>query len=390
MAGKIKLSNREIANKMAVLESIVAFQEYKIYDPSADFCSSDVISVQKEASKMLQHIGLMGYLPVISFSTVKEGTAGHIELDRKDKSNIFINISSEYKGCNPAVLCIMAHEICHKLLDATGFTGESIEENEVFTDLAAVYSGFGKLILNGNHVEWNSKSFNIGYLDNSNYAYSYLLMAITHSISPEVFNRGLSDVTIVALSKIQIFPVLPASARLFDDIIIKRKKEYGDLLRDIFLVNDGLQEIKTTIKNKLTKLDLAIGVISQDFYLKPLSAYAILLEPDMKEKASVLQNVRGAITTKSDVRQTNCAFCPFCGKELALSSIKDNLEFISIKCPSCNNRFILSMSVPRNNQTEPSRQKKNSFLSNNKELFILFTLLLIVALLTIITFLCYR
>ena len=52
MAGTVYQTEKDIVNKLSVLEYVVGFPDYKLYVPSADFRSSDVISIQREAARM--------------------------------------------------------------------------------------------------------------------------------------------------------------------------------------------------------------------------------------------------------------------------------------------------------------------------------------------------
>ena len=67
MAGTVYQSEKDIVNKLSVLEYVVGFPDYKLYVPSADFHSSDVISIQREAARMLRHLDMGDYLAVIAF-----------------------------------------------------------------------------------------------------------------------------------------------------------------------------------------------------------------------------------------------------------------------------------------------------------------------------------
>lgn len=378
IGSKIYQTERDIINKLSVLEYIVGFQYYSIYEPSSDFHSADIISIQREAVKMLRQINMEDYLAIIAYTTERPNTGGHIELnDADDSKNIFINISIDYKGHDAAVLCVMAHEICHKLLHIRKFKGKTTDENEVFTDLAAIYSGFGRLILNGCHEEWETSEIvpdgtrktkhtrEIGYLSIENYAFAYSLMGTMYNKKPEIYRSGLNAYAFQAISKTTITPLTPPE---FDKEIIQIKQDYGDLMRDINLLEDGLLGVKNRIKTVLTKLDYAPDVRSWEGFRKPITAYSLLLEPTMSSEAYKIKALRESLSQNDDLRKLKSIFCPYCGKRVDLPSSLSDARYINFKCFSCGKSFTVGMNAEeplreQNNASPHAEPKKASFLS---------------------------
>ena len=372
MAGKIYQTERDIVNKLSVLEYVVGFQDYSLFTPSRNFQSSDIVSIQKEATRMLNHLHLEDYLAVISYTTEEPNTGGHIELnDADDSNNIFINISIDYKGHDAVVLCVMAHEICHKLLHIRKFKGNTTDENEVFTDLAAVYSGFGRLILNGCHDEWETSeivpngtrtvkhTIEVGYLDIRDYAFAYVMMGMMYGVPTEVFTKGLSTYADSFVCSMKIPPLQPSE---FDQEIIKVKQEYGNILRDINLLEDGLNGVKNRIRNKLIKLDYVPDVRSQTGFNKPITAYSLLIEPLLQGDASRIQSLRETLSCKVDIRQLKTIFCPYCGKQVDIPSSLSEARYLKFKCFSCGKDFIVGM-----NCDEPAKRDSAAPFNNLAE-----------------------
>lgn len=354
MSGKIPQTKTDIVRKLSVLEYVVAFNNYCLYEPSREFNSNDAVSVQKEASRMLRHLNMGQYLALISFVTEKPNAGGHIELnDADDSLNVFIDISIDIKGNNPAVLCVMAHEICHKLLHIRHFRGATSDENEVYTDLAAIYSGFGRQILNGCHQEWTTvhtvpegtqtvkHTNDIGYLEINNYAYAYILMNSLYGIPLNDWKIGLGE---NAKKAVHGIGVPPLDGKYFDEQIMFAKQEYGDLMRDINLIEYGLSSIKRRINTQLSKLDYSTDVRSSDGFTKPITAYSLILEPPMSQEAASLLSIRKELTKETDIHKLKTVFCPYCGKAVRITSPLEDERFITVKCQSCEKTYILGVS----------------------------------------------
>ena len=359
MSGKVPQTKTDIVRKLSVLEYIVAFNTYRLYESSRDFNSSDTVSVQKEASRMLKHLNMGQYLALISYVTEKPNAGGHIELnDADDSLNVFIDISIDLKGNNAAVLCVMAHEICHKLLHIRGFRGPTTDENEVYTDLAAIYSGFGRLILNGCHQEWTTTktvpegtqivnhTSDIGYLKIEDYAYAYALMNTFYGIPDNNWTTGLAVNAKEALYGIRISPL---DGKEFDKKMLLTKQKFGDLMRDINLIESGLRDIKRRINTQLSKLDYSAEVRSSEGFTKPITAYSLILEPLMDQEAKKLLGIRKNLTKVTDIHNLQTVFCPYCGTDIRFTPPFEDERFITVSCRSCGKSFIVKSKLFFNN-----------------------------------------
>ena len=293
MSSLIEQSHREIVNKLSVLEYIIGFQKYDIYEPSKDFSSDDVLSLQKEASRMLSFLNMDKYTAIVSYSAVATNTAGHIELNNYDDSiDFFVTIASKYKGDDDAVLCIMAHEICHKLLHVRKFHGQNTNENEVYTDLAAIYSGFGRLILNGcyredvekeahfegmtMHTSKKTTTRTIGYLSKENYAYAFALMSSLYGVKKRQYLRELNDEVKYLVREAS----LPHLTRWwFDFKIDTLSKKYRSAFDKIDNKPLRVRANRYALQEKMKKYNYADDVRSEKGFKKPITAYSLILEP---------------------------------------------------------------------------------------------------------------
>ncbi len=108
-----------------------------------------------------------------------------------------------------SILTALAHEITHKYLHindiSCGVGYIHAYENEILTDIAGVFLGFGKIMLNGckcqsiqkekyhDSVKTITKTLEIGYLKRDELAFVYRLICAMRKIPKKVFKKGLSS-----------------------------------------------------------------------------------------------------------------------------------------------------------------------------------------------------
>jgi hypothetical protein len=97
-----------------------------------------------------------------------------------------IRIPFFYAGKRHAVGSILAHEMSHAFLFCQGIWLEKLDENELLTDLAAVFLGLGNLLRNGLIVasnELGADVYLIGYLSPDLIDYGYQKVNASRSIN---------------------------------------------------------------------------------------------------------------------------------------------------------------------------------------------------------------
>lgn len=112
-----------------------------------EFKSYNIIEVQEAGKLIAKHIGLSDLTFIISYSQQKSTVAGHINLN--NSKDVFIEIDNKFENNYQIVLAILAHEICHKYLHINKIKLFPDYENEILTDITTVYTGLGKISLNG-------------------------------------------------------------------------------------------------------------------------------------------------------------------------------------------------------------------------------------------------
>ena len=110
------------------------------------------MSIQNAARKIGDFIGLNDVKFIVIITAQQENVGGKIELIRGQKE-VIIEVSKETVKYEAALLSTLAHEITHKFLNEKGLSvGDGIihqYENEILTDIATVFLGLGKIMLNG-------------------------------------------------------------------------------------------------------------------------------------------------------------------------------------------------------------------------------------------------
>lgn len=205
---KAHINVKDYLSKLILLENVVgATTKYQIFTPFS-LNSHNPIELQKAARNLASFIGLERFSFVVAIAKQKQNIGGHIEL-QNDGNDVFIEISEQSANFSAAVLATLAHELTHKYLHVRRLScGNPIEneyENEILTDITAVYLGFGKLMLNGSECErkWeekthkgtvsNTESLNSGYLSLKQFAFVYYLVCRMRKIGKSECLSGLTE-----------------------------------------------------------------------------------------------------------------------------------------------------------------------------------------------------
>jgi hypothetical protein len=193
-----------------VLETAIGHKtKYALLDPFP--CTTlqdgrpDLISIQNAGKIIAGHVGLNDLTFVISVTKQDPSIAGHIEL-RYGEPEVSVEISGDICIYKDAVLATLCHEISHKFLHVNGIRHGTVQvEQEFLTDVAAVYLGMGKIMLNGcecqssyRHREGSKTTTTThtrrtGYISRECFAFVYQLICTMRQIPPDQFLLGLSE-----------------------------------------------------------------------------------------------------------------------------------------------------------------------------------------------------
>lgn len=403
----LDISIEECIRKVTFLEKFLGTKiQYQILDPFPLY-SKDIIGIQNAGKIIDNFIGLSDYIFVISINKLEKNTGGHIELEY-GKKQVFIEISEEILKFEDAILAILAHEITHEYLYINNISFSNKYENEILTDIAAIFLGFGKLMLNGSENEdiWKNYYFGgsttitdklgIGYLDRSKLALVYLLVCSMRNISEKKYMSNLSNKSIQLLeeSKRDYWYIFNnqfnqsdkanRSLSNFHSIVYETQLILCDINKKLIYLQKSneltekylLEEIHRKISKILLEYDellrkdeydpclkfISITKFNQDLsrFKLEMKDYIVLIKR-YQEIFSKLTNYSKKYSNvipepNSDVfRIMNC---PNCKTKLRLPKDKNNL---SIKCPNCKYRFIVN-TLTSIEKKPPSIKKLNKLL----------------------------
>lgn len=282
---QISLTKEMILSELALIEKHLKFKSMQFYKPHS--LSGDIVYLQKTASNMMKFVGLNDYIPLITFVTTEESEGGNIELDYS--KNVYIQISNKYRNSSDQILAIMAHEICHKVLFLSGLYYPTIKlKNEILTDLATMYVGFGKLSLNGCYhssvstkiVQENGEKKqitttyhnNIGYITPDTFAIAYNLVCSRFNISSD---EKYSDLNSYANGFLRGIGNINGSIVSFKDIKEELKRfqsSESETLNNIIVIEQIIKQLrqKLNLRHSVLYKDLVSPFINKDENLTDL------------------------------------------------------------------------------------------------------------------------
>ena len=131
-------------------------------------------SIRRAHGAIADFIGLTADVYVVRVQ-LREGVVGVIHRGHRDGLGEFIEIDEKLPHVPfAATLC---HELCHKWLETN--IGWNDASNEELTDVATVYLGLGKIMLNGSHYEETdaggetTRTYKSGYITYDQFAFLY-------------------------------------------------------------------------------------------------------------------------------------------------------------------------------------------------------------------------
>jgi len=180
---KVIKSCRYLANKLAKIPSAI-HETYNISENyRRDYQNSDnrIDVIQKIVDSMGFYLGNLHKINVriikddqsifdfkVNTKGVAEKPTNYSFAGQWNGSNVqCITIANEQQYRFDNCMAILAHEYTHCFLEQHNIICEFLN-NEIFTDIAAAYLGFGFLLLRG----YQSYGFSIGYINNSSISFT--------------------------------------------------------------------------------------------------------------------------------------------------------------------------------------------------------------------------
>jgi hypothetical protein len=182
-----------------------------LFEPTPDFYvaleSGEDAGLAVAASLLCKHIGLQT-CPAVSYEWGLKLPIGAAGLFANHCDAAHIDIPIFYVGRPAALGAILAHEITHAYLFLLPFPEAWGEECEPLTDLASIYIGLGKAVLNGIHVITSQEAGEghaLGYLGAPLTAYSYMKVIKAQHVKLITARRNLNDDAISLLNNLESF-----------------------------------------------------------------------------------------------------------------------------------------------------------------------------------------
>ena len=380
------------------------------------FDSSDVIRVQEAGKKIAQHLGLPQLTFIITYAQQESNVGGHINLDYSQ--DVFVEIDSKFKNDNEFVLAILAHEICHKYLHLNNLKLFPDIENEMLTDAATIYTGLGKLSLNGcektsyststsgNTTTTTTTTQKVGYMNRLQFAFVYRLVCEMRRISQGEMMTGLSEEAADVVSSVGLISSFYFNERYFSNKLTLQtisdsfKNDIGESQKNIAKFNRHIREIQEIIlptaihlakefhsytKSKIDPLiQLATKPVNREphAYIKNLLALEEFefYKPQITEKERALRtfgttlqllitHLNGFYSKQLVGKNMDFLFqfeCPLCANMMRIQEKK----LARVKCQKCNHSFIVDTGIEHTETIEPKiNVGKKGFWARIKSFF---------------------
>ena len=190
--------------KLILLERTAGSDVHYRITPPISTPFYDSISVQKVARQIADSIGLSQFIFILTFVKQKKDVGGHIDLSTRGEE-VFIEIDPDAIRFPNSVGATLCHEICHKWLQVMGISSPIEMDNEILTDITAVFLGFGKIMLNGCEIinvreeriaegtQMTTETRTSGYLKRDQLAFAYRLVCAMRNVPRSEYMSGLSS-----------------------------------------------------------------------------------------------------------------------------------------------------------------------------------------------------
>ena len=391
----------EIANEYIdyikyIEKNVGAKVNYNILNPSS-LSFNDINGLQAVAKIISNFIGMKDYIFIISTTTQKYGTAGHIELN--SNKEVYIEISRELLTQNKSsLLATLAHEITHKYLyiNNIDISSHSVIKNEILTDITSIYLGLGKLIINGclsenssekvinNKIVTEKNKLSVGYLGIDHYTFIYKFICSMRKIPQQIYKAELSNNALINLSTISNNLSLSVffndgfhDFTIKDKLFAKMKESVKHRQADLaildseftFLLNSYILQVEEKLKEEHKKIATKILEIDNIYntteynpslnYINTINLQRSIEEFKTEAKNPLFDNyskiikeilkiLNSNITNNNSDNKFSVIKCRNDNTEIKIFDLKDESV---ITCPTCNYKFIVK-------KYNPSKKRK--------------------------------
>lgn len=296
----IELSIQSCLEKIEFLErrvgSLVKYdilQQFHVNGHSID-------DLHRAATTIATFVGL-GNLDFVVRTTIQpSGIGAQISLDNRNQ--VLIVIHNALRDYGDAILATLSHEISHKWLhlNAVSWGNYALlsRENEVLTDLTAVFLGLGKLMLNGCecHISYSQSRHDgmrvteehvrSGYLTREELAFAYALIGAMRNLPTEVLLENLNSEAEAA--------------------VLRVKQEHAEYFDQAYQDGDFLTFLCASIENAVSKGQGLLAELDQHarYFQRALCDH---LETFAEEQHEILISQKRVYEKALDVKTDNPA-----------------------------------------------------------------------------------
>ncbi|MGM9840960.1 MAG: hypothetical protein ACI31D_02020 [Candidatus Limisoma sp.] len=320
-----------------------------------------VAALNNEAKKMMDFVGLTAFTPDCCWEELGQRSAGFIELTGSKYGAIKIHLSSRYKNNGYATIAILAHEICHKLLEFHGlYFPELTQLNETYTDLCTIYVGFTQMIVNGYNTTVGNTTFSLGYLTQETFEKTISIVELIQGrrpFDPQWMNED--DV----FSQLARWIINPDKRKAHIEGFAKKQRVYAGLSKRISILKSLLDEILKTYNSSMRDIEQRYFIDNPNYgesdtvskmpiTLFWLSHPELFRQVDDKKTKEVERlSLRLDKTIRDYVNnyeiknfdfQSNIHYCPFCKTEIKIKA--GGQKWNVIQCKKCGNKFAVDLS----------------------------------------------
>lgn len=320
-----------------------------------------VAALNNEAKKMMDFVGLTAFTPNCCWKDLGHNSAGIIELTGSRSGAIEIQLSPRYKNNGYATIAILAHEICHKLLEFHGLYFPGMTKiNETYTDLCTIYVGFTQMIVNGYNTTVGNTTFSLGYLTEETFERTISIVELIQgrrSFDSQWMNE--EDV----FSQLARWIINPEKRKSHIEGFAKRQSAYAGLSKRISILKRLLDEIVKSYNSSMRDIEKRYFIENPNYgeseavEKMPITLFWMshpeLFRQEDEQKIKAVERLSLSLDrsirdyyNKSGIKdfdfQTNVHYCPFCKTEIKIKA--DGQKWNVIQCKKCGNRFAVDLS----------------------------------------------
>lgn len=358
----------------------------------------NIVALQHLARRMACFINMPFFNIIVTPAKQKESVAGHVEGCSSDSEQVFIEIDPDYLNYPVAAIKVLAHEIAHKYLAFHRLELDSVIDNEILTDVTAIYLGFGVFALNGGEYtdQGGLRAIKNGYLNLNENAFVYDVVCSMRGFSDEKTFQGLNREAVKSIFYVRksYAPCYPLNKNDFLSIKnkisdIHQRLESSDLefcnidkikvlfpgalatkVQEINSVRADMVKTRRALLQLENEMESSVGNefgLSIPFWLKDVEKLALSsynhLSVVSKLNDFVSKRVPEDITSESWNAMTSLVIkCPQCAGRMRLPT---NKGLMNVLCPKCKYSFDYSTTCPKFEwvQSSPIRERHSFSMS---------------------------